>query len=208
MCRATVPGVAHPIVSRGLIIALLIVVETAHGQGRAAAQSLSGSAPKPAIPHAKTIRSCESLAAVTLPNTTIESARIDPEKPDTCLVTVITTHPPAGDRIRIWIAIPTLNWNGRFLGMGGSGFLGRSAAAVNEPATLGYASSSTDTGHEGGSGSFALDANGRLNWQAIRDNAHVGIHEMTTAGKALTQAMGSRRVIPISTAARQGAGKD
>src|SRR5205807_49339 len=45
------------------------------------------------------------------------------------------------------------------------------------------------TGHEGGSGSFALDSNGRLNWQLIRDNAHVGIHEMTVTGKALTQAM-------------------
>ena len=37
--------------------------------------------------------------------------------------------------------------------------------------------------------SFALDANGRLNWQAIRDFAHVGIHDMTVTGKALTQAM-------------------
>ena len=36
---------------------------------------------------------------------------------------------------------------------------------------------------------FALDANGRLNWQAIRNFAHVGIHEMTVTGKALTQAM-------------------
>ena len=42
---------------------------------------------------------------------------------------------------------------------------------------------------QGGNGAFALDANGRLNWQAIRDNAHVGIHEMTVTGKALTQAM-------------------
>jgi feruloyl esterase len=44
-------------------------------------------------------------------------------------------------------------------------------------------------GHEGGRGSFAMDANGHLNWQLIRDNAHVGIHEMTVTGKALTQAM-------------------
>jgi hypothetical protein len=35
----------------------------------------------------------------------------------------------------------------------------------------------------------ALDAKGRLNWQAIRDNGHVGIHEMTVTGKALTQAL-------------------
>src|SRR5262249_15339311 len=28
-----------------------------------------------------------------------------------------------------------------------------------------------------------------LNWQLIRDNAHLGVHEMTVTGKALTQAM-------------------
>jgi feruloyl esterase len=104
-------------------------------------------------------------------------------------VTAITTHPPATDKVRIWVGIPTTNWNGRFLGTGGGGFVGGSATGVNPPVALGYASGATDTGHEGGSGSFALDANGKINWQAIRDNAHVGIHEMTVTGKALTEAM-------------------
>ena len=87
------------------------------------------------------------------------------------------------------MAIPTSNWNGRFLGTGGGGFSGGSANGVVAPAVAGYAAGATDTGHEGGSGSFALEANGRLNWQAIRNNAHVGIHEMTVTGKALTQAL-------------------
>jgi feruloyl esterase len=52
----------------------------------------------------------------------------------------------------------------------------------------GYATGATDTGHEGGSGSFALDANGKLDWHAVRDNAYLGIHEMTVAGQALTEA--------------------
>src|SRR5215469_14602768 len=148
-----------------------------------------GATPKPAIPNAKPVRSCESLAMVSLPNTTIESAALDANNPSICRVTATTTHPPAGDKIRIWIAIPAENWNGRFVGIGGGGFAGGSAAGVNQPVVLGYASGSTDTGHQGGSGSFAVDANGRLNWQLIRDNAHVGIHEMTVTGKALTQAM-------------------
>ena len=109
--------------------------------------------------------------------------------PGICRVVAITTHPPAGDKVRIWIAIPTSNWNGRFLGNGGGGFVGGSAAGVNQGAALGFAAGATDAGHDGGSASFALDANGRLNWQAIRDFAHVGIHEMTVTGKALTQAM-------------------
>lgn len=190
---------------RTLLIATLIAAAVAYGQvqgggrgvpqgappagaGRGAAPPL-GATPKPAIANAKPSRSCESLAMVALPNTTIESAAVDPKDPAICRVTAVTTHPPAGDKVRIWVAIPTSNWNGRFMGTGGGGFSGGSAAGVNQPLALGYAAGATDTGHTVGSGSFALDANGRLDWQAIRDNAHVGIHEMTITGKALTQAM-------------------
>jgi len=155
------------------------------GRGAAPAQT----PPKPLIANAKPVRSCESLAAVALPNTTIESAAVDPSNPAVCRVMAVTTHPPKGDRVRIWVAIPMSNWNGRFLGTGGGGFSGGNAGGVNQPVALGYAAGATDTGHEGGSGSFALDANGRLDWQSIRNNAHVGIHEMTVTGKALTRAM-------------------
>jgi feruloyl esterase len=192
--------------NRPLFVAMSVMalmVAGAHGQqtGRGGVPGAGGrggglplpplmqTTPNPAIPNAKPVRSCDSLASVALPNTTIESAAVDSNNPTVCRVTAITTHPPAGDKIRIWIAIPTTNWNGRFLGNGGGGFVGGNQAAVNQPAALGFAAGATDTGHEGGSASFAVDANGRLNWQAIRDFAHVGIHEMTVTGKALTQAM-------------------
>jgi len=162
-----------------------------------------GSVPKPAIPNAKPVRTCESLAMVALPNTTIESAKVDANNADVCRVTAITTHPPSNDRVRIWVAIPMTNWNGRFIGTGGGGFVGGSEGGVNQPLALGYAGGATDTGHEGGSGSFAMDASGHLDWQRVRDNAHVGIHEMTVTGKALTQALyGAARSIHISMAAR------
>src|SRR5688572_9152921 len=136
------------------------------GGGRGGTGAGTGmTTPKPAIPNVKPVRSCESLAAVALPNTIIESAAIDPGNPAICRVAAITTHPPMGDRVRIWVAIPVSNWNGRFLGTGGGGFSGGSAAGVTQPAAAGYAAGATDTGHEGASGSFALDANGRLNWQ-------------------------------------------
>lgn len=159
------------------------------GAGRGPAGPPLGAVPKPAIPNARPARTCESLATVALPNTAIESAAVDANNPGICRVTAVTTHPPATDKVRIWVAIPTSNWNGRFLGTGGGGFSGGSAGSVNPPVALGYASGATDTGHAGGSGSFAMDANGKLDWQAVRDNAHVGIHEMTTVGKALTEAM-------------------
>ena len=156
--------------------------------GRGAAPPL-GTRPKPAVANAKAVRSCDSLAMIALPNTTVESAAIDPKDSNVCRVTAITTHPPAADKVRIWVAIPMSDWNGRFMGTGGGGFVGGSAAGVNQPLQLGFAAGATDTGHEGGSGSFAMDSTGHLNWQAIRDNAHVGIHEMTVTGKALTQAL-------------------
>lgn len=159
------------------------------GRGRGAAPPLLAETPAPAIPNATPVRSCGSLAEVALPDTTIESAALDPNDPGVCRVTAITTHPPMGDEVRIWVAIPTSNWNGRFMGVGGGGFSGGSAQGVNGPLAMGFASGATDTGHQGGSGSFALDADGRLDWQLIRDNAHVGIHEMTVTGKALTEAL-------------------
>jgi feruloyl esterase len=152
--------------------------------GQAQPPASGASMPRPLIPNIQPVRSCASLLDVTLPNTTIESATVDG---NVCRVTAIMTHPPANDAVTIWIAIPVSGWNGRFLGTGGGGFMGGSARGVDQPVAMGFAAGATDTGHEGGSGSFALDANGRLNWQSIRNNAHVGIHDMTETGKSLTE---------------------
>jgi feruloyl esterase len=159
---------------RGAILILMMA-------GRAAGQS--------------PVRSCESLASTPLSNTTIESTAIEPAangRPAFCRVTAVLTHPPAGDRIRVWIGLPTSSWNGRFEGVGGGGFSGGNPNGITGPVAQGYAAGSTDTGHEGGSGSFALDVNGRLNWLLIRDNAYLGIHEMTLTGKALAEAFYGR----------------
>jgi feruloyl esterase len=142
--------------------------------------------PDPIVPNLRPVRSCQSLTNVRLPDTTIESAEVDG---DICRVTAVTTHPPTGDRVTSWIGIPLSGWNGRFMGNGGGGFSGGNPGAINQPLMQGFAAGSTDTGHEGGSGSFALDPDGGLDWQLIRDNAHVGVHEMTVTGKALTEAL-------------------
>jgi hypothetical protein len=155
-----------------------------------AAQPAAPSVLKPLFGDVTPARSCESLTGVTLANTIIESAAVDPgdaRTPASCRVTVVVTNPPAGDRIRVWIGLPVKGWNGRFQGVGGGGFSGGSANAIRAPLAAGYAAASTDTGHEGGSGSFALDVNGRLQWQLIRDNAYLGIHQMTVAAKAITR---------------------
>jgi pimeloyl-ACP methyl ester carboxylesterase len=164
--------------------------------------------PKPLFPDAAPVCPCESLTNVSLPNTTIDSAAIDPSD-GSCRVTVTVTHPPSGDRVKVFIGLPMKSWNGRFRGNGGGGFSGGSANSLRGPLAQGYATGATDTGHEGGSGSFALDVNGRLNWQAIQDNAYLGIHEMTVVGKALTQAFYGKAprysyFVGGSTGGRQG----
>ncbi len=84
-------------------------------------------APPPVYAKADPVRSCESLAAVTLPNTTIVSAAVDAgdaTTPPSCRITAIVTHPPAGDAVKVFIGLPMKNWNGRFQGVGGGGFSG------------------------------------------------------------------------------------
>jgi Tannase and feruloyl esterase len=182
------------------------------GGGRGGPPPEPVSIPKTLFAGADPVRSCESLRSVVLPGTTIDAAAIDPGDERTspsCRITATVTHPPAGDQIRVFIGLPLKEWNGRFQGVGGGGFSGGSASGVRAPLAAGYAAGSTDTGHEGGSGSFALDAQGRLNWHAVRDNAYLGIHEMTITGKALARefygkAPGYAYFNGCSTGGRQG----
>src|SRR5262245_31030060 len=56
--------------------------------------------PKPLFAQTKPVRECATLKDVSLPDTTIESAAVDPGNetiPASCRITAITTHPPAGD---------------------------------------------------------------------------------------------------------------
>jgi len=88
--------------------------------------------PKPLVPDAKPVRSCESLATVSLPDTAVESAAVDRNHPGLCRVTAFTTDPPTGDKAKIWIGIPTVNCNGRFMGTGGAVFpAGMQLALIN-----------------------------------------------------------------------------
>ena len=162
----------------------------------------------PIYPDAMPVCSPEDLKKVEIANTTIESVSVD-DRDGSVRLTAIVTHPPASDRVKVWIALPLKNWNGRFRGNGGGGFLTGSAESLRGAVAQGFATAATDGGHEGGSGSFALDKSGRLNWQEIRDFAYLGIHDMTVVGKALTQAFYGKPprysyFVGLSTGGRQG----
>jgi feruloyl esterase len=172
-------------VATAAITATLIgFVPAAAGELPAHAASLT-SAPVP----------CEKLTSLTLTNTSITSAAVVAASgtvPATCQVHAVVTHPPAGDAVNVDVWLPIGGWNGRFQGVGGGGYAGGFPQALAGPVSQGYAAGSTDTGHPGGGGGFALDANGHLNWPLIRDFAYLGIHDMTVVGKAVTAAFFGR----------------
>jgi feruloyl esterase len=147
--------------------------------------------------------SCESLASLALPEATITAAQIVPagqfsqpggaakgkganaykDLPEFCRVAA--TLKPTGDSdIKIEVWLPTSNWNRKLQSVGNGGWAGViSYSAMAEAVKAGYASASTDTGHVGGSGSFALGHPEKLidfGWRSE--------HEMTVKAKTVVQA--------------------
>jgi len=95
-----------------------------------------------------------------------------------------TLKPSSDSDIKMEIWLPTDNWNGKFEMVGNGGWAGiisfpQMGAALRE----GYATASTDTGHEGGNGMFALG-----HPQKITDFAHRAVHETAVTSKSLIKA--------------------
>ncbi|WP_179491524.1 tannase/feruloyl esterase family alpha/beta hydrolase [Microbacterium immunditiarum] len=181
--------------------------------GGSAAGDQGSAAKGPATP-GDPVRSCESLMNVDLgPNTVIESAvqhAATATTPASCRVQLYTTHPPAGDEVTIWIALPTTGWNGRFLGVGGGGFTGGTPGSVVAPLGQGFAAGATDAGNPTGQAQ-TIGANPDLtrNWVGQENFGHRGIHEMTVNGKELVAAYYGRSqdyayFSGCSTGGRQG----
>jgi feruloyl esterase len=86
-----------------------------------------------------------------------------------------TLKPSSDSDIKMEVWMPSDNWNGKFQMVGNGGWAGiisfpQMAAALRE----GYATSSTDTGHQGGNGMFALDHPEKIvdfGWRAVHETA-------------------------------------
>jgi feruloyl esterase len=110
--------------------------------------------------------------------------------PSFCAV-ALTQADAAGNPIHTYVWLPD-SWNGSFQGVGGAVFecgpiFTETAAAIQG----GYASATTDCGVNPAdllTGSWALNTDGTANTSLIADFSYAGIHEMTVAGKAVTQA--------------------
>jgi feruloyl esterase len=156
------------------------------------------------------VSSCESLAALALPYTTITLAReetsgsINVAVPPAFTPRVIANLPPfcrvAGvikptsqSNIQFEVWMPLLNWNGRFAGTGNGTTAG---SIIYEPILSltdslavqlrrGYAVANSDMGHPAGAdpAKFAYDFP-----EQLIDFAYRATHEMTVKGKEITTA--------------------
>jgi feruloyl esterase len=152
---------------------------------------------------------CEGLALLSIPHVTItlvqsvavaDSARSSSatpgrakrpaaesspfgELPAFCRVAATLT-PSTDSDIKIEIWMPAADWNGKFQAVGNGGWAGSiSYGAMADALQRGYATTSTDTGHTGGSASFALGHPEKLIDYAFRSE-----HEMTVTAKAIITA--------------------
>jgi feruloyl esterase len=107
-----------------------------------------------------------------------------PKLPAFCRVGA-TLRPTSDSEIKIEVWLPVAKaWNGKYEGTGNGGWGGSiDAGELASGLMRGYAVSSTDTGHTGGSASFALG-----HPEKLIDFGYRSVHGMTVAAKALIAA--------------------
>jgi feruloyl esterase len=153
-----------------------------------------------AFAQAPSTESCAGLTSQQLPHTTITTAEanrsgsfIPPGStnalgnlPPFCRVAgVIAPTPDSQIAFEVWL--PLDDWNGKFAGVGNGGWAGTvSFGALADQLRRGYATASTNTGHEGSPGTnaarFAFDKP-----EQLIDFAYRAHHETAVQAKALVQ---------------------
>ena len=150
---------------------------------------------------------CDSLSKLNLPNVTINSAQSvaagaftppptpagppggplgnpAPFKsvPEFCRV-MATLTPSSDSDIKIEVWLPASGWNNDFQAIGNGGWNGTIGyGPLAEGVKRGFATAATDTGHAGGSASFAMG-----HPEKLTDFAYRAVHEMTVTSKAIIQ---------------------
>jgi feruloyl esterase len=144
---------------------------------------------------------CESLSSLKLPDTTITAAetvaagafkppaggrggnaQAFADVPAFCRVAATVRPTPESDiRIEVWL--PASGWNGKFQAVGNGGWNGNiDSNALANGVRRGYATASTDTGHQGGGGPWMQ------NQEKLIDYGHRAVHEMAAKAKAIVNA--------------------
>src|SRR6202451_2915414 len=147
---------------------------------------------------------CDSLSKLSLPHVTITSAQsvaagaftpppgppggfpvnMAPFKslPEFCRV-MATLAPSSDSDIKIEVWLPASGWNNDFQAIGNGGWNGTMGyGPLAEGVKRGFATAGTDTGHAGGSASFAMG-----HPEKLTDFAYRAVHEMTVTSKVIIQ---------------------
>lgn len=151
--------------------------------------------------------SCESLATLALPHARVDATQnvaagafVSPaaagrgaaagaasaafaKAPAFCRVSATLT-PTSDSDIKAEVWLPASGWNGKYQAVGGGGWAGViSYPAMAAAIAAGYATSSTDTGHTGGTPDFALG-----HPEKLIDFGYRAIHETTVFAKPVIAA--------------------
>ena len=141
---------------------------------------------------------CESLATLTRPGTTITTAEavtggtfkppvggaID-KLPDFCRVAGVIS-PASDSEIKFEVWLPSSGWNGKFYGVGNGGFAGSiTFPGLASGLRRGFATAATDTGHAAG----VTDAKWALgHHEKVVDFGYRAVHETAETAKAVVAA--------------------
>src|SRR5438093_11453111 len=156
------------------------------------------------VPASVSAATCESLKLLSPENTSIALAQTVPagqfsvpatgrgaaqqnagfkKLPAFCRIAA-TLKPSSDSDIKIEVWLPMSNWNGKYQSVGNGGWAGViSYSVMAEAVGRGYATSSTDTGHVGGSGEFSLG-----HPEKLIDYGYRSEHEMTVKAKLIIKA--------------------
>jgi hypothetical protein len=142
------------------------------------------------------------------------------ERPlDFCNVTITYTHPGWNDEVHVyvWLPLEERDWNGRFLGAGGGGWMAGGEGGLAPAVGMGYAAAMTDAGHASvgagmgaaTDGSWLLHEPGVVNLPLLYDFAYVALDDMTKIVKQVVEAFYGRQAeysywSGCSTGGRQG----
>ncbi|KAH6961949.1 Tannase/feruloyl esterase [Ilyonectria sp. MPI-CAGE-AT-0026] len=106
---------------------------------------------------------------------------------DYCRIALQYTHPGQHDTVNTYIGLPMFEsaWNNRFLMNGGGGWRAGDDTVILAPVAAGFASSSTDGGHNitTPTAQWGLVSEGNVNWPALQDFSSVALDEAATLGK-------------------------
>ncbi len=171
---------------------------------------------------------CESISQLQLPDTKITAAAVIPSGEFTAPAGTVTPgaaaefkklpafcrvqgaiHPSTDSNIEFEVWMPASGWNGRYLGVGNGGFAGTInyyAAAGNAPSmtqalAAGYATSSTDTGHQ----AVATNADWAVGHpERVIDYGYRGIHLTALDAKQIISAFYSKAPVSYFSSCSNG----